>query len=83
MADTEARDDKMSETHDVKMTLSNDQGSPAEVHSLTPAQSRRMLLKTDLVVTPLAVISMTLAFLDKVCWTKDGQKMDKRRDEYI
>lgn len=33
---------------------------------LTKAQNRRLLLKTDLVVTPLAVISMTLAFLDKV-----------------
>lgn len=33
---------------------------------LTKAQARRLLLKTDLVVTPLAVISMTLAFLDKV-----------------
>ncbi|KAH6695453.1 allantoate permease, partial [Plectosphaerella plurivora] len=32
---------------------------------LTKAQARRLLLKTDLVVTPLAVISMTLAFLDK------------------
>ncbi|KAK1634406.1 major facilitator superfamily transporter [Colletotrichum phormii] len=31
----------------------------------TPAQNRRILLKTDLVVLPCAVISMTLAFLDK------------------
>lgn len=33
---------------------------------LTKAQARRLLLKTDLVVMPLAVLSMTLAFLDKV-----------------
>lgn len=33
---------------------------------LTPARARRLVLKTDLVVMPLAVLSMTLAFLDKV-----------------
>lgn len=33
---------------------------------LTHGRARRILLKTDLVVMPLAVISMTLAFLDKV-----------------
>lgn len=31
----------------------------------TPAQNKRLRLKTDLVVLPCAVISMTLAFLDK------------------
>jgi len=36
------------------------------VLELTKAQSKRLLLKTDLVVMPLAVLSMTLAFLDKV-----------------
>ncbi|KAF4498669.1 allantoate permease [Fusarium agapanthi] len=36
-----------------------------EVLELTKAQSKRLLLKTDLVVMPLAVLSMTLAFLDK------------------
>lgn len=37
-----------------------------DVHSLPPAQNRRILMKTDLVVLPCAVIAMTLAFLDKV-----------------
>lgn len=37
-----------------------------EVHSLPPAQNRRILMKTDLVVLPCLVIAMTLAFLDKV-----------------
>ena len=31
------------------------------------AQAKRILLKTDLVIMPLIVLSMTLAFLDKVC----------------
>lgn len=39
----------------------------AQVESLTKQQARRLLLKTDLVVMPLAVLTMTLAFLDKVC----------------
>lgn len=33
---------------------------------VSAAQSRRVLLKIDLVVMPLIVVSMTLAFLDKV-----------------
>lgn len=33
---------------------------------LSKAQAARLLLKTDLVVMPLAILSMTLAFLDKV-----------------
>lgn len=37
-----------------------------DVHSLPPAQNRHILMKTDLVVLPCAVIAMTLAFLDKV-----------------
>lgn len=37
-----------------------------DVHSLPPAQNRRILMKTDLVVLPCLVIAMTLAFLDKV-----------------
>ncbi|KAL1873618.1 hypothetical protein VTK73DRAFT_805 [Phialemonium thermophilum] len=36
-----------------------------EIIPLTQAQARRLLLKTDLVVMPLVVLSMTLAFLDK------------------
>ncbi|KAG9256611.1 major facilitator superfamily domain-containing protein [Emericellopsis atlantica] len=38
---------------------------PGVVEDLTKAQARRLVLKTDLVVTPLAVLAMTLAFLDK------------------
>lgn len=34
--------------------------------ALKPAVNRRLLMKTDLVVLPCLVISMTLAFLDKV-----------------
>ena len=34
---------------------------------ITEAQAKRILLKTDLVIMPLIVLSMTLAFLDKVC----------------
>jgi predicted cobalt transporter CbtA len=38
-----------------------------EIESEIPAtQYRRVLLKIDLVVMPLIVIAMTLAFLDKV-----------------
>lgn len=33
---------------------------------MTAAQNRRLLLKTDLVVMPLIILCMTLAFLDKV-----------------
>ncbi|CRK10060.1 putative transporter like protein [Verticillium longisporum] len=40
----------------------DDQGS---TESLSKAQASRLLLKTDLVVMPLAILSMTLAFLDK------------------
>lgn len=34
--------------------------------TISPAQARRLLLKTDLVIMPLIILSMTLAFLDKV-----------------
>jgi hypothetical protein len=34
---------------------------------ITEAQAKRILLKTDLVIMPLIVLSMTLAFLDKAC----------------
>lgn len=37
-----------------------------DVQSIPAAQNRRILMKTDLVVLPCAVIAMTLAFLDKV-----------------
>ncbi|KAM0362913.1 hypothetical protein ACHAPY_011437 [Fusarium culmorum] len=36
-----------------------------ELPELTKAQAKRLLLKTDLVVMPLAILSMTLAYLDK------------------
>lgn len=40
--------------------------APGVVEDLSKAQARRLVWKTDLVVTPLAVLAMTLAFLDKV-----------------
>ncbi|KAH7145603.1 major facilitator superfamily domain-containing protein [Dactylonectria estremocensis] len=46
--------------HDIVSTEGH--GSDTQV---TKAQAKRLLLKTDLVVMPLAVLSMTLAFLDK------------------
>lgn len=36
------------------------------VEALTRAQRKRLVLKTDLVIMPLAIICMTIAFLDKV-----------------
>ena len=51
------------------MAQSIDSHQRDEVLELTKAQSKRLLLKTDLVVMPLAVLSMTLAFLDKVGFT--------------
>ena len=47
----------------IQHTMSTDRGDATE---LSKAQAKRLLLKTDLVVMPLAVLSMTLAFLDKV-----------------
>jgi hypothetical protein len=41
------------------------------VTDIPTSKSRRVLLKIDLVVMPLIVISMTLAFLDKVCLFSD------------
>jgi hypothetical protein len=38
----------------------------ASLPGITDAQAKRILLKTDLVIMPLIVLSMTLAFLDKV-----------------
>jgi hypothetical protein len=35
------------------------------VKSLTKAQRKRLVLKTDLVIMPLAIVCMTIAFLDK------------------
>ncbi|KAL0941808.1 major facilitator superfamily transporter [Colletotrichum truncatum] len=44
---------------------SHDETHFNESEVLTPALNRRLLMKTDLVVLPCAVLSMTLAFLDK------------------
>lgn len=41
-------------------------GKSEVVESLTKARGKRLVLKTDLVVMPLAIICMTIAFLDKV-----------------
>ncbi|KAM0427806.1 hypothetical protein ACHAPT_007263 [Fusarium lateritium] len=49
---------------DMHQTVSSDGGDGSDA-ALTKAQAKRLLLKTDLVVMPLAVLSMTLAFLDK------------------
>lgn len=54
------------QTKDMAQSVASDREQD-EVLELTKAQSKRLLLKTDLVVMPLAVLSMTLAFLDKVC----------------
>ncbi|KAH7316931.1 major facilitator superfamily domain-containing protein [Stachybotrys elegans] len=40
-------------------------GGVEAVEQLSKEQASRLLLKTDLVVMPLAILSMTLAFLDK------------------
>ena len=50
---------------DVAQSTTSDHDRDAGME-LTKAQAKRLLLKTDLVVMPLAVLSMTLAFLDKV-----------------
>ncbi|KAJ3529683.1 hypothetical protein NM208_g9651 [Fusarium decemcellulare] len=49
---------------DIPQAMSSDHGDGSDME-LTKAQAKRLLLKTDLVVMPLAVLSMTLAFLDK------------------
>jgi hypothetical protein len=36
------------------------------VEPLTKAQRKQLVLKTDLVIMPLAIVCMTIAFLDKV-----------------
>lgn len=60
-------DDKLgSGAESVTDHTTQDEGRHVLNHELTPARARRLLLKTDLVVMPLAVLSMTLAFLDKV-----------------
>lgn len=45
---------------------------------LTPARARRLVLKTDLVIMPLAVLSMTLAFLDKVSFLCHSKKQNDK-----
>lgn len=51
---------------DVKQNVEASETS-ASHPEITEAQAKRILLKTDLVIVPLIVLSMTLAFLDKVC----------------
>ncbi|KAF3000931.1 hypothetical protein E8E13_008746 [Curvularia kusanoi] len=40
-------------------------GEEDPVEALTKSQRRRLLLKTDLIIMPLAIVCMTIAFLDK------------------
>jgi hypothetical protein len=56
----------MDDSHDVKQNVEASETS-ASRPEITEAQAKRILLKTDLVIMPLIVLSMTLAFLDKVC----------------
>ncbi|KAM0274315.1 hypothetical protein ACHAQH_007948 [Verticillium albo-atrum] len=53
--------EKEASNHEV-IVAADDQGTTEEI---SRAQASRLLLKTDLVVMPLAILSMTLAFLDK------------------
>ena len=57
---------KFSDGRSIEKDMTLDQSQVAEDAQLTKAQARRLVLKTDLVVMPLIVLSMTLAFLDKV-----------------
>jgi hypothetical protein len=54
------------EVQNVKQAIKASETS-ASLQEVTDAQAKRILLKTDLVIMPLIVLSMTLAFLDKVC----------------
>lgn len=56
---------KTSEMRDLETTKSAEVAR-SDFVGVTAAQNRRILLKTDLVIMPLAVLCMTLAFLDKV-----------------
>lgn len=69
-------DDKQGVMHH---TVSTDHGQTLDPE-VTAARARRLLLKTDLVVTPLAVLSMTLAFLDKVSSTASSSPKMKPED---
>lgn len=53
----------------VPSTTASHDAQAAEIQSeneLLPALEKRILLKTDLIVLPLIVLTSTLAFLDKV-----------------
>ncbi|KAH7031454.1 major facilitator superfamily domain-containing protein [Microdochium trichocladiopsis] len=54
-----------SKVHDLERTPSSQMAAPDDAVELTAAQNRHILLKTDLVIMPLAIVCMTLAFLDK------------------
>lgn len=51
--------------HNVARTSSS-QNVGHDVPEITAAQNRHLLLKTDMVIMPMAILCMTLAFLDKV-----------------
>lgn len=55
----------MDDVQDLKQAVEASETS-AKLPEITEAQAKRILLKTDLVIMPLIVPSMTLAFLDKV-----------------
>lgn len=51
---------------DVKENGSSHDAQPVDGVVLTPAIARRLVVKTDMVIMPLIIVCMTLAFLDKV-----------------
>jgi len=55
----------MDDGQDVKRIVEASETS-TRLPEITEAQAKRILLKTDLVIMPLIVVEMTLAFLDKV-----------------
>ncbi|CEI63680.1 hypothetical protein FVEN_g6801 [Fusarium venenatum] len=61
MSSSQGKGDK----NPVKDTPQSIGSTQDELPELTKAQAKRLLLKTDLVVMPLAILSMTLAYLDK------------------
>ncbi|EXJ89436.1 hypothetical protein A1O3_02503 [Capronia epimyces CBS 606.96] len=62
--DIAAKEHPAVEPRDLHQTASLGDDENGATH-LSAKQNQRLLLKTDLVVTPLIVLSMTLAFLDK------------------
>lgn len=54
-----------SDMHSVTRTSSS-QNVGHDALEITAARNRHLLLKTDMVIMPMAILCMTLAFLDKV-----------------